>query len=125
MRIDGVTTSPGLIVAGKTWTLASAADGFWMVHVGWMVPGERQDTRPTPWSRVDADDLTAVAADKRSRFIPWRKIRSAHIRDHTTRSGDSFPVVRLRGPFVRRLEFRNSDRATVEVFFEPIADRIS
>ena len=120
-----MTTPPGLIVAGKTWTLASAADGFWMVHVGWIVPGERQNARPTPWSRVDADDLTAVAADKRARFVPWRKIRSARIRVRTGDTGTSFPVVHLRGPRVRRLECRNSDLEAVEVFFEPIADRIS
>ena len=125
MQIDGVTTPPGLLVAGKTWTLANSADGFWMVHVGWMVPGERKDSRPTVYSRVDADDLTAVAGDKRSRFVPWRKVRSIRIREHTTKKGERFPVALLRGPWVRRLEFRNVDRDIVEAFFEPVEHKLA
>ena len=124
MQIDGVTTPAGLFVARKTWTLANAADGFWMVHVGWAIPGERR-SRPTIWSRVDADDLSAVAADRRSRFVPWRKIRSARVRMHAAGDGDAFPIVRLHGVRTRQLEFRGSDRDTVVAFFEPIEQLFS
>lgn len=124
MRMDGVTTSPGLLPARKAWTLASGADGFWMVHVAWAIPGESH-WQPTWWSRVDADDLYAVAADRRSKFVPWRKIRSVHIRTKSPRTGESYIVVRLRGVRVRKLEFRIADRDEVEAFFEPIAESIS
>jgi hypothetical protein len=124
MRIEGVTTSPGLLPARKVYTLASGADGFWMVHVSWAIPGET-DWQPSEWSRVDGDDLSAVVADRRSKFVPWRKIRSVHIGTRSARTGESYIVVRLRGVRVRRLEFRTADRDEVETFFEPAAGSIS
>ena len=124
MRMEGVTTSPGVLPARKVYTLASGAEGFWLVHVSWAIPGE-SDWQPTWWSRVDADDLYAVAADRRSRFVPWRKIRAVHIRTKTARTGESYIVVRLRGVRVRQLEFRTADRDEVETFFEPAVGSIS
>lgn len=125
MQIDGVVTPPGMFAARKSWTLVSVASGFWMVHVSWVIPGEPTQG-PTPWSGVDGDDLTSVAADRRGRFIPWGSVRAVRLRLRSTRSGGPYPVARLRtGVRIRRLEFHSVDMDAVEVFFEPVGRLIS